>query len=77
VLSLFDRKHSAPISYYTVIYATINGRLYTKDASAEDYGSRFVTFGDGTRVSWTDVKTKKTPLYPDELGATVATNISQ
>ena len=37
VLTLFDKKHTGPTSYYTVIYTTINGRLYTKDASPEDY----------------------------------------
>ena len=67
--AMFDRKHSGQPIEYTIIYTTINGQYYEKEETAEDLnGSGYVTFSDGTRVSWTAVKTKKASFYPDELG---------
>lgn len=70
LLSAFSgKKHSSQAIEYTIIYTTINGQYYEKEETAEDLnGSGYVTFADGTRVSWTAVKTKKAIFYPDELG---------
>jgi len=76
-LSLFDKKHTGPGVDYTVVYTTINVRLYEKEATSEDFSSGFVTFEDGTRVSWSDVKSKKMKFYPDEMGINVPTNTPQ
>ena len=68
--AIFDKKHTGQAIEYTIIYTTINGQYYEKEETAADLNSEYVTFSDGTRVSWTAVKTKKATFYPDELGAT-------
>jgi len=73
-LSFFDKKHSGPAVEYTVVYTTINGHFYEKEATAEDFASSFVTFSDGTRVSWSDVKSKQMKVYPDEIGVNASTD---
>jgi len=65
--ALFDKKHTGPAMEYIVVYTTINGHFYEKEATAQDLGSEFVTFEDGTRVPWSTVKTKKMKIYADEL----------
>jgi hypothetical protein len=69
--ALFDKKHNGKAIEYTIIYTTINGQYYEKEETAEDLNSEYVTFSDGTRVSWTAVKTKKATFYPDELGTNI------
>jgi hypothetical protein len=66
-LTLFDRKHVGPAFEYTILYTTINGHLYQKEATAEDYNSSFVTFEDGIRVPWSEVKSQKAKFYPQEV----------
>jgi hypothetical protein len=73
--AIFDKKHTGQAIEYTIIYTTINGQYYEKEETAEDLNSEYVTFSDGTRVSWTAVKTKKAKFYPDELG--IKTNANQ
>ena len=65
--ALFDKKHTGKPVEYTIIYTTINGQRYEKEATASDYSSEFVTFADGTRVSWSTVKTIKQTVYSDDL----------
>jgi len=72
--AIFDKKHTGQAIEYTIIYTTINGQYYEKEETAEDLNSEYVTFSDGTRVSWTAVKTKKAKIYPDELGANTNSN---
>jgi hypothetical protein len=66
--AIFAKKHTGQAIEYTIIYTTINGQYYEKEETAEDLNSEYVTFSDGTRVSWAAVKTKKATFYPDELG---------
>lgn len=61
------KKHNGPAIEYIYLYTTINGQLYEKEATAQDMSSGFVTFGDGTRVPWSAVKSKRLRVYPDEL----------
>jgi hypothetical protein len=69
--AMFDKKHTGQAIEYTIIYTTINGQYYEKEETVEDLNSEYVTFSDGTRVSWTVVKTKKATFYPDELGTNI------
>jgi len=69
--AMFDKKHTGKAIEYTIIYTTINGQYYEKEETAEDLNGEYVTFSDGTRVSWTAVKTKKATFYPDELGTNI------
>ena len=69
--AMFDKKHTGQAIEYTIIYTTINGQYYEKEETAEDLNSEYVTFSDGTRVSWAAVKTKKATFYPDELGTNI------
>lgn len=73
--AIFNKKHTGQAIEYTIIYTTINGQYYEKEETAADLNSEYVTFSDGTRVSWTAVKTKKATIYPDELG--IKTNSNQ
>lgn len=73
-VALLSKKHTGQPIEYTIIYTTINGRSYEKEAVPSDLNSDFVTFEDGTRVSWADVKTKKMKVYPDELGINTNAN---
>ena len=65
--AIFDKKHTGPAIEYIYVYTTINGQLYEKEATPADLSGEFVTFADGTRVSWTAVKTKRLKYYPDEM----------
>ena len=68
-----EKQHSGPAIEYLVVYTTINGQFYEKEATAEDLNSGFVTFSDGTRVPLSAVKSKKMKLYADELTNAVFT----
>jgi hypothetical protein len=74
--AIFDKKHTGPAIEYIYVYTTINGQLYEKEATPADLSSEFVTFGDGTRVPWTAVKTKRLKYYPAEVQG-VLTNWSR
>jgi len=65
--ALFDKKHTGPAVEYIYVYTTINGQLYEKEATPADLSSEFVTFGDGTRVPWSAVKSKRMKFYPQEM----------
>jgi len=68
-----EKQHSGPAIEYIVVYTTINGQFYQKEATAEDFKTGFVTFSDGTRVPWSAVKSKKMKVYADELTNVVFT----
>lgn len=74
-VALLSKKHTGQAIEYTIIYTTINGQYYEKEGTAKDLNGDFVTFADGTRVPWADVKTKRMKVYPDELG--ISTNSNQ
>lgn len=65
--AIFDKKDTSPKIEYTIVYTTINGQFYEKEATAEDFNSGFVTFSDGTRVPWSAVKSKKAEISVSEL----------
>ena len=65
--AIFDKKHTGPAIEYIYVYTTINGQFYEKEATPADLNSQFVTFADGTRVSWASVKTKRLKYYPAEM----------
>lgn len=72
--AISDKKHTGQPIEYLIVYTTINGQYYEKEATAQDLNNEFVTFSDGTRVPWTAVKTKKAKIYPDELGTNTNSN---
>ena len=70
VLAAFSPKPTGPAIEYIYVYTTINGHYYAKEATTADLNSDFVTFEDGTRVSWAVVKSKKMKVYPTDLHST-------
>ena len=64
---LFIKKPTGPVIEVIYVYTTINGHLYEKEATAQDLASGSVDFGDGVRIPWNEVKSKRLKYHLDEL----------